>query len=99
MSATMRDHILKSRYLLPGEETFSDLCRRVADAVGRDETEREVFFRMLERCRFLPNSPALMNAGTASSQLAACFVLPVGSTVPEIFESMKQGAVIQVSGG
>ncbi|RQD79290.1 MAG: adenosylcobalamin-dependent ribonucleoside-diphosphate reductase, partial [Methanocalculus sp. MSAO_Arc1] len=40
-----------------------------------------------------------MNAGTASSQLAACFVLPVGSTVPEIFESMKQGAVIQVSGG
>lgn len=99
MNGSITDHILKSRYLLPGERDFTDICRRVAGWIGRDTAESEAFFRMMERREFLPNSPILMNAGTSCNQLAACFVIPVGETIAGIFDAVKQGAIIQITGG
>jgi len=99
MNGAIRDHILKSRYLQPGEKSFSDICSRVASAIGKDEAEREQFLHMMEDLLFLPNSPALMNAGTRNPQLSACFVIPVGPTIPEIFRALREGAIIQVNDG
>lgn len=99
MSEEIREHVLKSRYLLAGERDFTDICRRVADHIGKTDTERLAFYKMMVHLDFLPNSPTLMNAGTSCSQLAACFVIPVGSTIGEIFEAVRQGAIIQVTGG
>ena len=88
-------------------EGFEGLCERVARAVARAEEAfagdveamAERFCAALLRREFLPNSPTLMNAGTDSGQLSACFVLPVEDSLESIFESVKRMAVIHQSGG
>ncbi len=58
-----------------------------------------IFYDEMANLRFLPNSPALMNANTYLQQLSACFVLPVGDSLGEIFDSAKTTAIIHRSGG
>ena len=88
--------LLEYRYLLPGEKP-GELFRRVAGAVGTPRAEE--FFRMMEELRFIPNSPTLMNAGTPSGQLSACFVLPVEDSLQGIFSTLAVMAAIHQSGG
>ncbi len=107
--------VLKKRYLLRDEvgrivETPRELFTRVARAIaGVDArygaTPSEVsgtekkFFELMANRDFLPNSPTLMNAGTPLGQLSACFVLPVGDSLKEIFDALKYTALIHQSGG
>ncbi len=106
--------VLQRRYLLQNEkgeilETPSQLFRRVARAVASVETKygqkdgvkkiENEFYNAMSRLEFLPNTPTLMNAGTKIGQLSACFVIPVGDSLPEIFEAVKWTAIIHQSGG
>ena len=93
------DSILSARYLRKGENTFTDICRRVASALADDESEKARFYEAMISLRFLPNSPTLMNAGTEIGQLSACFTLPVPDTICGIFDAMKEGAIIHKTGG
>jgi len=106
--------VLKQRYLLrdrarrivetPGE-LFDRVAHHVAQAeanYGSESTVAEAqqrFSEMMRRLEFLPNSPTLMNAGTPLGQLAACFVLPVGDSIEEIFTSLGEMARIHQTGG
>jgi len=106
--------ILERRYLLKDEtgkiiETPSQMFRRVAKAIAKVdaiydksvniERAEEEFYRIMINLEWLPNSPTLMNAGTDIGQLSACFVLPVGDSVEEIFDALKYMALIHKSGG
>src|SRR5574341_1972479 len=107
--------VLEKRYLRKDAagkvvETPAEMFWRVASVVaGADreygkspgeveETARE-FYRMMASLEFFLFFPTLMNAGTELGQLSACFVLPVGDSMEEIFEAVKNTALIHKSGG
>lgn len=101
---SIREDVLKKRYFLKDEkgnvlEDWEGLCRRVSGAVARDEKEREDFFGILHDCLFLPNSPALVNAGKKGFSLSACYVLPIEDSMDSIFQTVKLAALVQKSGG
>ena len=104
--------VLRARYLLKDEEgrviespreMFGRIARSVAGAEkiygGDARPWEERFFELLSSLRFLPNSPTIMNAGKSPGQLAACFVLPVEDSMPAIFDTLKNAALILQSGG
>ena len=93
-------NILKKRYFLPNEN-WEGLCHRVSNALGATEEEKQNFFEIMHECLFLPNSPALMNAGKPKKHqmMSACFALPVGDSIIEIFDAIKNTARIHQFGG
>jgi ribonucleoside-diphosphate reductase alpha chain len=105
--------VLEKRYLkrVCGEEfeTRDDMFRRVAKLIasaengycsGQDPRKMEdEFLLAMSSLEFLPNSPALLNADRGSGQLSACIVLPVADSVLEIFESVKNTAIIHKACG
>ncbi|MFA4876303.1 MAG: adenosylcobalamin-dependent ribonucleoside-diphosphate reductase [Methanoregula sp.] len=88
--------LLEERYLLPQETPYELFCR-VAGAVGTPRSQE--FLRVMKDLLFVPNSPTLMNAGTATGQLSACYVLPVEDSLQGIFSSLSTMALIHQSGG
>lgn len=98
--------VLERRYLAKANneiiETPEDMLRRVAKNLAQSETDpiwEERFFEVMDNLEFLPNSPTLMNAGRELQQLSACFVLPVEDSMEGIFDTLKNTALIQKSGG
>lgn len=105
--------VLEKRYQLKDlngnlRETAQDLFWRVASVIAAADKKYGVqdtaplareFYDLMISWKFLPNSPTLMNAGAPLGQLAACFVLPVGDSIEEIFDAVKHAAMIHKSGG
>lgn len=106
--------VLRRRYLAKNEQgecvesveqLFERVARAVAEAEAKFDPKADVdqvargFFQLMTSLRFLPNSPTLMNAGRPLGQLSACFVLPVGDSMEEIFDAIKNAALIHKSGG
>ncbi|MBU0964130.1 vitamin B12-dependent ribonucleotide reductase [Patescibacteria group bacterium] len=94
-------------------ETPSQLFHRVAHNIAQAdlkydsllsrpvdvERTEKAFFQILFDLEFVPNSPTIMNAGKELQQLAACFVIPVGDSMEEIFDAVKWTAMVHKTGG
>lgn len=106
--------VLERRYFIKDAdgkttENVEQLFKRVANAIAASDAlhdknanvkkTSQIFYDMMTNLEFLPNSPTLMNAGRPLGQLSACFVLPVEDTMEDIFEAIKQAALIHKSGG
>jgi ribonucleoside-diphosphate reductase alpha chain len=107
--------VMEGRYLARDEtgsivETPEELFRRVARGVAAAEAGfgagpdavagwAERFHTLMADLDFLPNSPTLINCGRPLGQLSACFVVPVGDSIEEIFDALKYTAIIHKSGG
>jgi ribonucleoside-diphosphate reductase alpha chain len=107
--------VLRERYLTRegdrAQETPEEMCWRVAAAIAQGEERwgkspavvHEIacaFYDLMVDGKFLPNSPTLMNAGKGNQlQYSACYVLPVGDSMEEIFDAVKAAAIIHKSGG
>jgi ribonucleoside-diphosphate reductase alpha chain len=104
--------VLKRRYLLKDlneriVETPAQMFTRIAKTIakverkygGDQKSAEKIFFDMMSKLEFVPNSPTLFNAGTKIGQLSACFVLPVGDSLDSIFTTVKNMALIEQTGG
>ncbi|NQU05627.1 MAG: adenosylcobalamin-dependent ribonucleoside-diphosphate reductase, partial [Calditrichaeota bacterium] len=106
--------VLKRRYLKKDAggnvtETPKVMFWRVATAIAEAEKSFENgqncnetavdFYRTMAALDFIPNSPTLMNAGRLLGQLSACFVLPIEDSMEDIFEAVKNAALVHKSGG
>lgn len=90
--------LLKARYLRKNERP-EDLFLRVAETVGKFDPEyREDFFEVMKNFEFLPNSPALFNAGTGRC-LSACFVIPLRDSLKSIFQALRETVIVEQWGG
>ena len=106
--------VLRSRYLIKDHhgkciETPAQLFSRVASLTAEAESKygaekgeirqwHRKYYDLTASLKFLPNSPALMNA-QRRGMLSACFVLPIEDSIEGIFEAIKQTALIQQAGG
>ena len=87
------------------EKKPSELFRRVAAYIARAEKSpkekkfwEERFFRAMMDKEFMPNSPTLTGAGR-NMCLSACFVLPIKDSLDDIFETVKNAALVHKEGG
>lgn len=115
MDFDISQQVLRRRCLLKDHdgniiETPDQMYWRVANTIAAVESQYdmqkqviqllpEIFYKMMAEGKFLPNSPTLMNAGRPNGMLSACFVLPVNDSIPQIFEAVKNTALIQKAGG
>jgi ribonucleoside-diphosphate reductase alpha chain len=100
---------LKERYLQK-DETPEGMCWRVARAIaeaerGYGKTDEEIsavsaqFAEAMINRDFMPNSPALMNAGTGNGLTTlACLVLPIEDSMDGIFQTLKDTAMVHKAG-
>ncbi len=103
--------ILKARYFKKNadgsflEKKPSDLFSRVSKYIAKAEkTEKEkkkwekIFFESMMNRDFMPNSPTLTGADRGMC-LSACFVLPIEDSLENIFETVKNAALVHKEGG
>lgn len=109
------DVLLERRYVKKDRsgrilESPSDIYMRVALTMAAVEQQygassqdvqrwAQIWYELMVTGAFLPNTPTLVNAGKPEGQLSACFVLRIGDSIAEIFETLGQMALIQKSGG
>lgn len=105
-NSKLSDNALKiasKRYFMTGE-TWEDCARRVGEEVGRVENGEaskyiEEFSEVIYNMDFLPGGRILRNTRRARGSLFNCYVLPIGDSIEEIGQFMKDSLILWSEGG
>ncbi len=105
--------MMRKRYLRVDDagkqETPVDMFMRVAKNLASVEKEYEhddkfvqrverEFFQIMANQEFTPAGRTLTNAGSKTSLVANCIVLPINDSLESIFQTLKEAALLQQKG-
>lgn len=90
--------IVESRYFDPRDQNWNGLADRVAEAVSMFEKDRihwiDEFASVISDLLFIPGGRTLRNAGRMKAGLLNCAVLPIGDSIEEIGETIKNALIL-----
>lgn len=107
-------YILERRYLRKDAEgrlleNPSGMFRRVATAVAANDARyctpsaavslEEMYYGLMARLEFLPNSPTLLNTGRPGGQLSSCFYLPPEQADLSVSGLIRNAETVHRGGG
>jgi ribonucleoside-diphosphate reductase alpha chain len=98
---------LYDRYFLHTEGQRIELPQtffmRVAMGLALNEVDREAraieFYHVLSSFDFMSSTPTLFNAGTRRSQLSSCYLSTVSDDLENIYEALKENALLSKFAG
>lgn len=107
------ERVMKKRYLAikpnGSQETPAELFHRVARGLAEIEksygkSAKEVagfeqdFFEVMANKEYTPAGRTLTNVGAGTPIIANCIVMPVHDTLDDIFQTLKESALLQQAG-
>ena len=101
------EEIFRRKYMLHGEESAEEVFRGVAREVASAETEslrtevEECFYQEIHSGRLIPAGRILANARPDSpmKNYNNCFTIDVEDSLEDIYDSLKEDAIISKMGG
>lgn len=95
--------IAKNRYFMEGED-WQGCSERVGQTTssieGIDQLKyRELFSEMIYNMDFLPAGRILRNCGRSKGSLLNCYNIPIGDSIEEIGQCLKDSLVLWAEGG
>jgi len=87
--------LLKDRYFLKNENSWKDIAKRISKIYP------EIYNDILEM-KFVPSSPTIMNLNTNNERkgtLSSCFPMKVKDSLENIYEALKECAIVTRNGG
>src|SRR4051812_30563496 len=98
---------LYDRYFLHIRDTRIEMPQafymRVAMGLALREENREAraieFYNLLSTFDFMSSTPTLFNSGTRRSQLSSCYLTTVGDDLEQIYEAIKENALLSKFAG
>jgi len=103
---TLSDNALavaKSRYFMNGED-WQGCAERVANTISIPEVNnrdkiKDDFAQMINNMDFLPGGRILRNCGRPRGSLFNCYHLPIGDSIEEIGQFIKDSLILWSEGG
>ena len=98
---------LYDRYFLHVDGTRIEMPQafymRVAMGLALNEVDREAraieFYEILSTFDFMSSTPTLFNSGTIRSQLSSCYLTTTGDDLDDIYEGIKENALLSKFAG